>query len=104
MIKSNAWRKLSGSAKEVYIICRMNIHDSHAKRILHNHGIEFGTDYNENSFVIPSCIFEEYGIKRSNGSRALKELQSMGFIKISEQNKPRKKVNVYEFDTKWKSI
>lgn len=115
LMKSLKFQSMSKQAQLFYIVCLANYHDDVARASLKKHirddnllaGRDEFTDvdyYLSNGyFVMPAKHMEEYGYKRSNGSKLLSELIEHGFIDKVENNKHRKKVNVYKFSTRWKS-
>ncbi len=102
LVKSKQFQSLSMPAKLIYVYCRINANTSNGRACLYNHGKEEETSYTPNHFVFPAGQQAEYGLKRTNTHRYLKELVNAGFIELCEQNKHRQKVNVYKFSSKWK--
>lgn len=102
MCKSGAYLSLSIGAKQFYTLCRVQARSSSGRACLYAHGKEYDKQYDsERYFVFPAKHQEEYGIKRQNGNKYLKELESAGFIEKVEQNNHIHKVNVYRFSDKW---
>lgn len=102
MLKSKQFQSLSNPAKLLYIYCRTQQRTKSGRACLFNHSEEEGHAYPESCFVFPAKQQEEYGLTRTNTSRYFKELMDKGFIRLYEGNKHRKKVNVYQFSSKWK--
>lgn len=103
MLKSEAYKSLSAGEKIMYVCCRTQATSKDSKMCLYNHAKEFGTMYSDNDFVFPATHMEKYGFDRSNGGKLLNSLIAKGFLDKKEANKPRKKVNVYSFSSRWKS-
>ena len=104
MLESDAWQNLTPSAKNIYVLCSVQLYDDNAKRYLKILADEQGIDYNHSTtFVLPSSALTRYGYKNSNNAyRYLKELCDAGFIDVVIQNRHRKKGNVYRFSEMWK--
>lgn len=102
LLVSEQFKKLSPSAKNMYILCRNQLTSRNGRQCLYNHAKEFEISYPDNCFVFPSKQQERYGLKRTNSYRYLQELIDAGFIKKHEGNKHMWKVNVYQFCTDWK--
>lgn len=104
MLKEEKFKRLSTTAKFLYIICRNQMTCNAGKQTLYNHAKEFGVTYQDNCFVLPAKHQREYGLNdRSNVRRGMKELEEAGFIKKLENNAARWKTNVYRFSDEWKS-
>lgn len=103
-LKHENYIKLKSGTKNILMCCLAQISDKKSKQCVYNHkkeleayGIELA--YPEYmTFVFPTKQAEEYGIKASNLSRGLKELEELGFIKTLENNQLRHKMNYYCFD------
>lgn len=102
MVKSEMFQRLSAPAKLLYILCRVQHRSGEGKACLYKHSEEEGVIYPENCFVFPAKQQKEYGLTRTNSSRYFKELIEAGFLENYENNKFRRKVNVYCFSSKWK--
>jgi len=104
MLESKTWQKLTPSAKNMYVLCSVQLYDNNAKRYLKYLAEEQGIDYNHSiTFVLPSSALERYGFRNTNNAyKYLKELVNAGFIDVVIRNKHRKRGNVYRFSEKWK--
>jgi hypothetical protein len=100
---SGAFQSLTIGAQLFYADCRIQYMSNGGKACLHKHAQECGREYDEHCFVFPSSHLQRYGYDRSNASKYIKQLVAAGFIEIVENNKPRKKVNVYRFVETWKT-
>lgn len=103
MAKSDAYINLPLGAKHFYTLCRVQSKTKQCRQCLYNHAEENGREYNENYFVFPASHLEQYGIDKGQATRMFAQLEKAGFIKKIESNSHQKKVNVYEFDDKWKN-
>lgn len=115
LMKSLKFQAMTKQAQLFYMVCLANYHDDVARASLKKHiredNLFNGRDefadidyYLSNGyFVMPAKHMEEYGYKRSNGCKLITELIDHGFVEKVENNKHRKKVNVYRFSAKWKS-
>lgn len=104
MTQSQAYKNLSLAEKHFYTICRIQSRTKQAHACLSAHGQEYGIEYDfEKDFVFPSSHLERFGYNRSNGYRLLKSLSEKGFIKVKENNRALKHVNVYSFIGEWKN-
>ena len=105
MCKDKIYKSLHVATRQFYVLCRVQARSKSGRNCLFNHcqGYEYQYDPEE-YFVFPAKHQEEYGVKRQNGKEYLKELVSKGFIEVVENNKHRRKVNVYKFSTKWKDV
>lgn len=103
MLKHSAYKKLSLAQKQFYSYCRVQSRSSEGQACLYNFSKESGIIYSKDCFVFPASHMKQYGIDRGNGSKLLKQLEAAGFIRTVENNKHRKKINVYEFSDEWKN-
>lgn len=104
MLKSDAYKRLSPTAKALYICCRVQSQSKDGRECLYRHGKEYGIEYNHNiDFVFPAKHQEKYTKGRQNNDKYFKELIAAGFIIKREKNNYRFKVNVYSFSDKWKN-
>lgn len=104
MLKSTQYQSLSLGAKNFYCYCRVQARTRECKSTLYAHGKAQNTSYDEmRDFVFPAVHLREYGIQSSNACKYFKELIKSGFIDKKEDNKHRKKVNVYSFSNRWKT-
>ena len=95
---------LSRGAKLIYCCCRVQQRSKESKQMLFKHGEEFGRTYSDRAFVFPCSHQERFGFNdRSNFARGMRELIDAGFIEKVEDNKVRRKVNVYQFSCGWKN-
>lgn len=105
MLTSEQFKRLSPTAKYLYVACRNQLTSKRGRETLFNHGKEFEIVYPDNCFVFPAKHLKEYGFTdRSNGTKYLNELEQAGFIRKYECNKHCKKVNVYQFTSKWREM
>ncbi len=104
MVRSEQYQALSIGAKQFFTCCRIQANSKHGKACLYNHGLEDGSTYTDHDFVFPATHMAKYGYDRSNGHKYLDELIIAGFIDRKENNKHRKKVNVYTFSERWKTM
>ena len=102
MCQSKQYQSLSIGARQFYTLCRVQSRSSHGKACLSRHGQEENTTYTDYCFCFPAKHLKLYGVDRSNANRYLNELINAGFIDLLEQNKHRKKINVYCFSSRWK--
>ncbi len=103
MCKSDAFKSLNISLRFFYVVCRVQSQSKEGRQCLYRHCEEEGTKYDHHThFVFPASHIEEYGYDRRNAFKYLNELANAGFIEKVENNKHRKKVNVYRFVSKWK--
>lgn len=104
LLKHDNYKKLKSGTKNLLMCCIAQVSDKKSKQCVYNHRKEleaYGIEINypeHMTFVFPTKHAEEYGIKSSNLSRGLKELEELGFIKTLENNQLRHKMNYYCFD------
>lgn len=104
MLKSDAWKGLTNTAKVIYACCRVQARSKEGTSCLYKHGQEYGREYNpERDFVFPASHLKAYGYDRRNAHKYFDELKAAGFIELKEDNSIRKKVNVYSFSDAWKN-
>ena len=103
MCESKAFQNLSASAKNLYMLCRVQAHTNKGKSCLYKHKSENGFEYNhEKDFVFPASHLIRFGVDRSNARKIFNELIKAGFLTKREENNKIHKVNVYSFSDKWK--
>lgn len=103
MCKSKAYKTLSLGAKHFYTLCRVQSQSAQGRACLYKHREEENSIYTERDFVFPAKHLAIYGVDRSNANKYFKQLEAAGFIEVKENNKHRKKVNVYSFSARWKN-
>lgn len=106
LIKSKAFKQLSGPAKQLYITLRVHANTKECRSCMYKHaeseGFE-GMHYPETCFVFPGKQAALYGWSdRGNTRKYMKELQRAGFIKKYEDNGHRWLVTIYQFSGDWK--
>lgn len=118
MLKSKKYQELSCSTRQFLTVCIVHSSTEKAKECLYNalnerytllgtpkneHDLNLETyDENKKLFVFPKKHYEEYGYTKAYVYKCFKELQDKGFLKIMQNGKNSKKVNIYEFSTEWK--
>lgn len=113
---SDQFKGLSGAAQRFYTDCRINASRTAARKSLAAHISEDmqGEDHTEiqkainkmfddGCFVMPAKHLELFGYTRQQGYNYMLELQKAGFVEEVEQNKHRRKENVYKFSTNFKN-
>ena len=115
LLKSATFQALSTPARLFYLVCVGHSHDDTARACLRNHLKEDNafcdrptdTDIEyclqSGYFVFPAKQLREYGYERRHGWKLMDELIAAGFVEKMENNKTRRKVNVYRFSTRWKN-
>ncbi|MBQ8799573.1 MAG: hypothetical protein IJZ55_08425 [Lachnospiraceae bacterium] len=84
IMASEPMRSLSANAFRVY--CHMRI-ESAGKR----------------SFIFPYCKYKSF-MTRPTFFKALKELETYGFIDTIQHNRNLRKSNIYSFSDRWKQL
>lgn len=104
LLKNPNFQKLDLSLQKFYIACLSQWQSKQGRATLYKHREESGTNYSLYCFCFPSRHLQEYGYDRSNGSKYLGDLIALGLIRKVEDNKIRKKVNVFEFLDGWNTL
>ena len=104
LITSEQFQRMKPAVKLMYYYCRNQATSREGRACLYKHAEEEGKKYKNDSFVFPAAHMEKYGMQRQNGNKYLKELERNGFIEKVENNKHRRKVNVYRFSPSWKEL
>lgn len=118
MLKAKAYQSLSVASRQLLTVLIVHASTEIAKECLFNAIKErnalLGEDTHPHNissevyaqdrkmFVFPKEHYEKYGYTKGYVYKYLKELKEYGFIKVVQCGKNAKKVNIYEFDTKWK--
>lgn len=102
MAKSEVFQSLSNAERMMYVYCRIQSRSEKGLQCLWKHGHEHDRQYTKDDFVFPDAHFKLYGLDSRNARKNMKVLTEKGFIKIKENNKARKQVNVYSFTDAWK--
>lgn len=105
MILSDAYKKLSPTAKNLLIICAVHLSTSMNYKTLY----QFGNDPDNEKeyfsgdgyFILTRSQLKQYGINTGNASGWFRELENAGFIECIERNQHRQRANVYRLSKKW---
>lgn len=108
MLKHEKFRKLSPTAKVLYIICITHTLTKKNYTTLHNFNNDEGNEKeysnSQGYFILSREQLKEYGMNTGSCSRWFKELVQAGFIEYVERNQHRKRANVYKLSNKWKKM
>lgn len=103
LLKSPQFKKLSPTAKNFYLYCRIQQSSGKAYATLKAMEQEQKINLNANCFVFPKEHLKDYGLTPNNSHRYFNELIAAGFIKIRQKNNNRWLPNIYEFIADWKT-
>lgn len=104
LLKNPNFQQLDISLQKFYIACLSQWQSAEGRACLYRHREETQTQYSLYCFCFPSRHLQQYGYDRSNGSKYLGDLIALGLIRKVEDNKIRKKINVYEFLDGWSTL
>lgn len=103
MLTSAPYMNLSIGEKQMYTLCRVQVHNPAARKILYLHGKTYEREYDpERCFCFPAAHLKMYGLTQARGSKQLQKLVETGFLDLIEDGSKQRLINVYRFSDRWK--
>lgn len=112
MLMSNAWRKLTGNQKELYLFCKLQQfgesvnYEEHATDLEKENGEKQNLSdrftMNKHKWCEMYQLYSE-----QNQNRFYKDMNALienGFIELLQSGRTNKTKNIYKFSSKWKEL